>query len=111
MSADENARYMFVHNRKVYQNKRAPTFISRSPLIAIIIVYIFLHSTNCKVAKASTQMAVMPIAHFACAVKVKIGNTSNRILSRTQAESARMVKRVNLWVITGRVAMNVMNAP
>ena len=80
-------------------------------MIAIIIVYIFLHSTNCKVAKASTQMAVMPIAHFACAVKLKMGNTSNRILSRTQAESARMVKRVNLRVMTGQVAMNVMNAP
>lgn len=56
-------------------------------------------------------MAVMPIAHLACVVKVKIGNTSNRILSRTHAESAKMVKRVNLRVMTGRVAMNVINAP
>ncbi len=36
-------------------------------------------------AKISTQMAVMPIAHFASGVKLKIGSTSNRMLANTQA--------------------------
>ena len=54
------------------------------------------------VAKISTQMAVMPIAHFASVVKLKMGSMSNRRLASTQTESPMTVKRVNPRLISDR---------
>lgn len=62
------------------------------------------------VAKMSTQMAVIPIAHFASVVKLKIGSTSNRMLANTQAESPRTVKRVKPRLISQRWALKAISA-
>lgn len=51
--------------------------------------YIFLHSINCRVANTCTTTAIIPIAHFASAVKLRAGKSSSKTLSSTQAEAAK----------------------
>ena len=55
-------------------------------------------------------MAVMPIAHFASLVKLKMGSTSNRTLASTQAESPITVKRVKPRLISVRCVLKAINA-
>src|SRR5215211_3545243 len=60
------------------------------------------------VAKISTQIAVMPIAHFAS--EVNQGVSRSRMLKSTQAVSPMMVKRVNSRLIVGRYVLKAINA-